>query len=159
MTKNKDLINVNQALASLSNRNLAVNAEEPNMASLNLLSSLGCSMSKGGFNRNLLDERSYDSKINNANIRSRKPIPNKKKSTNKSFPDVNDPFYKDDSGKQIQKTKEIQKAANTRNLVAKESLPIASYLASSDLIPKYKTSEKNYKASQIFNTILTEDLK
>ena len=75
LTKNKDLINVNQVLTSLSNRNLAVDVEDPNMASLNVLAALGCSMSKGGFNRNLLDERTNDAKIDNVNIRNRRPLP------------------------------------------------------------------------------------
>jgi hypothetical protein len=158
ISTNTDLINVNQVLSDLSANNLATEAESINMASLNVLSALGCSVVVGNRNRNLLDERTYDAKINNVNIKNRRPLPNRRKSTNKSFPDVDDPFYKDDSGKQSQKTKEIQKAANTRNLVARESLPVASYLASSGLVPRYSNT-KNYKASPIIKPKLTKDLK
>ena len=159
LSTNTELINVNQTLSNLSNDHLATETEDINMASLNVLAALGCSITTGNSGRNLLDERTNDAKIDNVNIRNRRPLPNRRKSTNKSFPDVDDPFYKDDSGKQVQKTKEIQKAANKRISLAKQSLPIASYLASSGLVPKYKTSAKNYRTSKKPPQTLTKGLK
>jgi hypothetical protein len=157
---NTDLINVNKTLFNLSKINLATDTEDQNMASLNMLAALGCTVTVGNANRNLLDERTIDYRVNNPNIKTKRSIPNKRISTNKSFFDVDDPFYSINSGSQITLSeKETKKATNTRNLVAKQSVQIASYLASSGLVKDYSTSDKRYKASPITKTTLTKGLK
>ena len=68
------------------------------------LASLGCSVVDLQKDATLISEA--DNRITNPNIKSKIPSKNKKKSTDKSFPNEDDPFYKVDA--QLTDTKFIQ---------------------------------------------------
>jgi len=141
--------NIMRGLRAMSQNNAASfqGTTNESLEALNLLESIGCSVIDNPpsmVNFSLIEAQTDDEALTNPNISgSQNPKNRKKLDTTKSFPNVDDPFYEVDVGRD--EGEREKKATNRRFEAGSKALRLASDIARVNIDRNYDSTLKQFK--------------